>query len=267
MERLARDPSADCDLAELSLGLARDEYPTLETTSYLQKIDELADRLRPTLGGSLAGDVEKLSDLLFIQENFRGDKERFYDPENSYLNRVIDRKLGLPITLATLAVAVGSRAGMQVEGVGLPGHFIARAVEGPQVVLFDPFHLGRRLTVADCEELVEKATGQPFEASADSLASTPAGPVLRRMLSNLKSVYLRQNDFQRGARVIRRLLQLEPGNAPERRDLGVCLMHAGKPGEAIDLLQDYLDAIPRATDAAIVHRLLTIARSEVAKWN
>jgi regulator of sirC expression with transglutaminase-like and TPR domain len=156
---------------------------------------------------------------------------------------------------------------MHVEGVGLPGHFIARAVDGPRVVLFDPFHGGRRLTIADCEELVEQATGQPFEATSDTLASTPPGPVLRRVLTNLKGVYLRQNDFVRSARVTRRILQLEPGNAPELRDLGVCLMHAGHPGEAINLLVSYLEAKPAASDAGIVRRLLKNARAEVAKWN
>lgn len=267
LEMLAADSSADVDVADVALGLARDEFPALCISQYLGEFDHLADRLRTRLRGPLCVRVAALTDLLFHQEGFRGDAERYYDPDNSYLNRVIDRRLGLPITLSVIAVAVGARAGLQVEGVGLPGHFIARAVDGPQVVLFDPFNGGRALTVADCERMVEKSTGQPFEAVPEALGPTAAGPIVRRMLTNLKSVYLRQGDFNRAARVTRRIMQLEPDNVAERRDLGVCLMQSGQPGAAIDLLQAYLGHSPANADAEMVRKLVVKARAEVAKWN
>jgi regulator of sirC expression with transglutaminase-like and TPR domain len=267
LEVLAADPSADVDVADVALGLARDEYPAISPSQYLAEFDHLADRLRPRLRGPLCVRVAALTDLLFHQEGFRGDADRYYDPDNSYLNRVIDRRLGLPITLTVVAAAVAARAGLQVEGVGLPGHFIARAVDGPQVVLFDPFNGGRALTVADCERMVEKATGGPYQAAADAFGPTPPGPTVRRMLTNLKSVYLRQGDFQRAARVTRRIMQLEPDNVAERRDLGVCLMQSGQPGAAIDLLQAYLGHSPTNADAELVRKLVVKARAEVARWN
>ena len=126
---------------------------------------------------------------------------------------------------------------------------------------------GGTLTIADCENLVEGATGQPFEASAEVLEATSPGHTVRRLLTNLKGVYLRQGDFVRSARVTRRILQLEPSSALERRDLGVCLVQSGRPGEAIDLLESYLNSSPSLADADMVRKLLKNAQREVSKWN
>jgi regulator of sirC expression with transglutaminase-like and TPR domain len=264
---LAADPAAEVDLAAVALGLAQDEYPAFDPDCYLGEFDHFADRLRTRLRGPLCVRVAALTDLLFHQEGFRGDSERYYDPENSYLNRVVDRRLGLPITLSILAMTVARRAGLHVQGVGLPGHFIARAADGLQVVLFDPFHGGRALTPADCERLVEQSTGQPFHVGPDTLAPTPAGAIVRRMLTNLKAVYLRQGDFRRAGRVTRRIMQLEPDNPVEQRDLGVCLIQSGEPGPAIDLLEEYLRRTPGAAEADVVRKLIKKARTDVAKWN
>lgn len=264
---LGRDPAVDVDIAAVALELARDEYPELQPAGYLAELDRLATELLPRLNGDLANDASALCEMLFIEEGYRGDAERYYDPENSYLNRVMDRRLGLPITLSILAVAVGRRAGLHVEGVGLPGHYIARLVRGREVALFDPFHGGNLLTVSDCEELVERATGQEFTATLDDLSGAPTGATIRRLLTNLKGVYLRQGLFPRAARVIRRILQIEPGNSLERRDLGVCLIQCGRPGPAIDQLRCYLESSPASADATLVRKLLRQARAEVAKWN
>ncbi len=264
---LGRDPAIDVDIAAIALELARDEYPELVPSVCLAELDRLATTLLPRLNGDLSNDANALCELLFVEEGFRGDAERYYDPENSYLNRVIDRRLGLPITLSILAVAVGRRAGLNVEGVGLPGHFVARLISGREVVLFDPFHGGKLLTVGDCEELVERATGQEFTATLDDLSGSPTGLTIRRLLTNLKGVYLRQGLFPRAARIIRRILQLEPENSLERRDLGVCLIQCGRPGPAIDQLSSYLDTSPATADAALVRKLLRQARAEVARWN
>jgi regulator of sirC expression with transglutaminase-like and TPR domain len=267
LQLLAHNPGADVDLVEVALGLAQDEYPHLDIDRYLAEVDELGDRLSDRLDGSLEDRVTELSHLLFAEEGYQGDNERYYDTDNSYLNRVMDRKRGLPITLSILAMSVGSRAGLQIEGIGLPGHFVAGAVEDGHIVLFDPFNGGSILTIGDCERLAEQATGQPFEATTDDLGPTPAGAIIRRMLTNLKASYLRTSDFPRAARVIRRILQLEPDNAAERRDLGMCLMQSGRHGAAIDHLSVYLANAPVAPDAEAIRRLLRQARYENARWN
>lgn len=267
LQRLANNPAADVDIVEVALELARDEYPHLDVPGYIAEFDEWADRLRPRLHGQLDDRVEELANLLFNEEGFSGDSENYYDPENSYVNRVMDRRCGLPITLSLIAIAVGQRAGMSIEGVGLPGHFIAMAGDGVDAVMFDPFNGGNILTIADCERLAEQATGDSFETARESLGPASHAAIIRRMLTNLKGTYLRLNDFQRAGRVIRRILQLEPHNASERRDLGVCLVQAGRHGAAIDHLEVYLGAAPVASDVELVRQMLKKARHETARWN
>src|SRR4051812_19787801 len=156
---LARKPAAAVDLAALALELARDEYPDLDVVGYLSELDAMAHELRPKLRGPLATRVEVLSRYLFHDLGFRGNERDYYDPRNSYFNEVLDRRTGLPITLSLTAMEVGKRAGLAVLGVGLPGHFIAKAIDEREEVLFDPFHGGRRLTPRDCERLAEEASG------------------------------------------------------------------------------------------------------------
>jgi regulator of sirC expression with transglutaminase-like and TPR domain len=265
--RLAHDPSAPLDLAELALSLARDEYPDLDVEAYLGELAGMAHEARAYLRGGLDARVHGLCRYLFHDMGFRGNVGNYYDPRNSYLNEVLDRRTGLPITLAAVAIAVGTRAGLEVVGVGLPGHFVAKAVAGGQEVLFDPFHGGRRLSREQCEALVEKVTGTPFRATATHLEAVAAGPFVLRLLSNLKAAYLREADFPRAVRVIERLRQLAPADALQQRDLGVCLLRAGQPGPAIDHLTAFLQARPDAADAAAVRGLLRQAQGEVAKWN
>jgi len=265
---LAADPGSPVDLAEVALHLARDEYPDLDTPSYLARLDELAGRLRPRLTGSLTRDAVELTHLLFVEEGFAGNADSYYDARNSYVNDVLDRKLGLPITLSVLAAAVGGRAGLRVVGVGLPGHFIAKVLGGDGAeVLFDPFHGGQFLDAAGCEALVAAVTGRPFTFTAEAIAATPPGLIVARMLTNLKAVYLKDGDFARSARVIERLIQLDPADPVQRRDLGVSLIHAGKPGRAIDHLGFYLEKVPGADDAEAVREFLRDAKTAVARWN
>jgi regulator of sirC expression with transglutaminase-like and TPR domain len=267
LEHLSRQPAAPLDVAELALAVAADEYPALDADAYLSELAGMAHEARRYLGGDLEARVRGLCRYLFHDCGFRGNIQDYYDPRNSYLNEVLDRRTGLPILLCVVGVAVGTRAGLTVAGVGLPGHFVAKAVADGAEVLFDPFHGGRLLTVADCELLVEQVTGAPFSATPDALEAVPAGPFVQRMLNNLKGAYLRRGDFSKAVRVIERLRRLDPADVTQQRDLGVGLMRVGQPGRAIDPLAAYLDARPEASDAELVTQLLQQARGEVAKWN
>ena len=269
LARLAADPFAPVDLAELALHLAGDEYPHLDIPEYLSRIDALADAARPRVDAAdgLTSKVIALAGSLFGDARFEGNADDYYDPRNSYLNDVLDRKLGLPITLAILAQAVGERCDLTVHGVGLPGHFVAKATGPDGEVLFDPYHGGHVLDRPGCEALIEAVTGRPFAATDDALAPTPPGFVALRLLTNLKGSYLREPDFVRAARTISRLVQLSPDDPVQRRDYGVSLVHAGKPGPAIDQLEAYLAARPDADDAEAVRGFLSDARRDVAQWN
>ncbi len=264
---LARDPAAPLDLAELALMLARDEYPDLDVAAYLSELDGMAREAQAYLGGSLEARVHGLCRYLFHEMGFHGNSQHYYDPRNSYFNEVLDRRTGIPITLSAVALAVGQRVGLDVVGVGLPGHFIAKARAGGREVFFDPFHGGRVLEPEQCEQLVRQATGRDFKATAMTLRGCFLGPLVYRLLSNLKAIYLSDGDFGRAVRVIERLLQLSPDDPVQLRDLGAAFVEDGQPGRALGPLGAYLAARPDANDAAAVRQLLQQAQNAVARWN
>lgn len=264
---LACDPATKLDVAEIALCLAREEYTDVDVDGYLGELAAMAHDVRPRLRGGLPARVKALSRFLFHEMGFRGNTQAYYDPRNSYFNQVLDRRTGIPLTLSLVALSVGVRAGLTVEGVPLPGHFIARAVEGDEVVLFDPFHGGRLLTPPQCSKLVEQVTGEPFEATADALGPAPTVLMLVRLLTNLKAIYLRDADFTRSLRIIKRLMQLLPNDPYQVRDLGAAMLHAGQPGKAVLHLERFLKLVPDAEDNDAVQHLLRKARAEVARWN
>jgi len=263
---LAVSPAASVDLAEVALQLAQDEYPNLDIEAYLSQVAAMAHEAQRYMSSDFEARVTGLCRYLFHDMGFRGNVQSYYDPRNSYLNEVLERRTGIPITLSVVAMAVGSRAGMEMAGVGLPGHFIVKAIEKTQQLLFDPFHGGRRLTPQECEHVVEQATGQPFRIRSNSLCAAPSGLVVQRMLTNLKNIYFSAKDFPRAIRVIERLLQLKPKDSIERRDLGICLIQIGRFGPAIDHLSTYLASTP-ANGEDQIRRLLDQAKGEVARWN
>lgn len=267
LERLARDPGAPVDLAEVSLHLARDEFPAIDVEAHLTELDAMAHEVRPYLRGHLAHQVQGLCRYLFHEMGFRGNPRDYYDPRNSYLNLVLERRLGIPITLSAVVIAVGARAGLRLSGVGLPGHFIVKAMGGGQEVLIDPFHGGRVLSLTDCENVVQQATGLPFEASPTALEPTPVGLIVQRMLGNLRAIYFKAQDWSRSIRILERLRQLRPEDVVVRRDLGICYARTGQPGKAIDHLRRYVSRAEEADDIEKIRRILNGAVKAVAQWN
>jgi regulator of sirC expression with transglutaminase-like and TPR domain len=263
---LAGDPRAAVDVAEIALYLARDEYPELDVEAYLSELAGMAHEAARYLRGDLSARVSGLCRYLFHEMGFRGNVQRYYDARNSYLNQVLERRTGIPITLSAVALAVGTRAGLEIHGVGLPGHFVVKAVEKTREVIFDPFHGGRILSPQQCETLIEQVTGKPFKITPALLDPIPLRFMIQRMLANLKAVYLRENDYPRAIRVIERIRQLNPSDPVQRRDLGICFLQTGRPGLAIDHFAAYLAKAPEDGQAE-VRSLLERAKAEVAQWN
>jgi regulator of sirC expression with transglutaminase-like and TPR domain len=267
LELLSRTPEAPLDVAEIALHLAKDEFPDLDVDAHLGELTSMAHEARRYLGGDLAAKVAGLCRYLFHDMGYHGNVKDYYNPANSYFNQVLERRTGIPITLSALTMAVGRRAGIVVEGVGLPGHFIVKAVQSDQEILIDPFHGGRVLTDTDCENLVRQVTGVAFEVSPLTLQAIPVGLMVQRLLANLKGIYLGQEDFARAIRIMERVHQLNPQDVVLRRDLGASLVKIGQFGKAIDHLRCYLEQAPEAQDFKAIDKILKSAQRRVADWN
>ncbi len=169
-------PDYKVQLAEAALTIARSEYPNLGALTYVERLNELAARLKGRIEAIQAPEprIHEMNRLLFEEEGFRGNHDDYYDPRNSFLNEVLDRKLGIPITLAIVYIEVGRRAGLSTYGIGFPGHFLAGLLSGKERIVVDPFNGGKILSEGDCRKLLRGGAGgtQPFK----QIFLEPPGP-------------------------------------------------------------------------------------------
>ena len=216
------------DLTKIGLEIAMDAYPDLNPEAWLEQISNLADRVRDRCAPQAKPRqiLGQINWVLFVEEQFKGNSDDYYDPRNSYLNDVLERKLGIPLSLSMLYLAVAQRVGLEMAGVNLPGHFVVRTGWGNTALFVDPFHEGEFLDRTGCMRRVEEVTGEEIELDEEQLS--PCSPILMvaRMLRNLKAVYLNEGDFNASLPVMRRLVALTGGEPLERRDLGVACLHS-----------------------------------------
>mgnify|MGYP001033813011 CR=1 FL=1 len=222
-------PEAEIDLAEAALWIAAGEYPDLLVPDYLARLDDLARAAPPSISRGLppADALEALSEYLFEIVGFRGNVDDYYDPRNSYLNEVLDRRLGIPITLSVLYIEVARRLGIPVVGVGMPGHFIVRHRDEPDLFV-DPFSGGTLLDAQGCVARLSVLAGRPVTLAPEHLAPVGARAIIIRMLTNLKAIYVRQNDWDRALAAIDRLLILAPTRHSELVDRAAILFQLGR---------------------------------------
>jgi regulator of sirC expression with transglutaminase-like and TPR domain len=198
----------DAPLAEGALLIAAHAYPDLDVAGELKRLDELASACPP--------DLDSLRRYLFAELGFRGNEEDYGDPRNSFLNDVLDRRMGIPITLSVVTIEVGRRVGVPFSGIGLPGHFLVRHEAVPPLLL-DPFHGGAALTLEDCEGLIRRAYGDDVPFQPSLLAPVDNRMILARMLNNLRQVFQSRGDAASSAWVLRLRAGI-PGTQP--RELG-----------------------------------------------
>jgi len=267
-QRLLRRDSRS-DLVRIALEIGRDAYPGLDIDHYLGKIEALAGRVRDRCppGAKPRSLLGQINWVLFVEEGFQGNTEDYYDPRNGYLNQVIDRKTGIPITLSVLYASIAAGVGLEMAGVNLPAHFMLRVGSGESTIFVDPFHAGAVLDRQGCERRISQMVGQQVALSDLQLAPCGHDLVVARMLRNLKTIYLEQHDYPASLPILRRLAALNPGDPYEQRDLGMLCLQLDRPAEAITPLQAYLDARPQAPDADAVLPLLRAARRNVALRN
>lgn len=264
---IARSP---IHLPRAALCFAREiAYPGLDVEAYLGRLEALAVQARALLSPafSQAEQAEALSDLLFIRQRLRGNVQEYEDPRNSYLNEVLERGLGIPISLSVVYIAVAQACGLPAHGIGLPGHFIVGLQDERGPVYIDPFHGGTRLSGEDIVSLVKETTGYQGSLQEEWLQPTTAPAVLTRMLNNLRSVYLRREDWPHALRVVERLQMLQPQLPDLQRDLGVIYHRQGSLRLAAQYYEAYLNLAPQAPDAEAVTAYLRAAAAEMARRN
>jgi regulator of sirC expression with transglutaminase-like and TPR domain len=239
-------------LAQMALLIARIEYPRLDPAPYLSRLDALGEeaRLRIEHDVDRTGDtrtssrIASLNAYLFDQQGFVGNRDRYEDPRNSCLNEVLDRRTGIPITLSLVYMEVAKRAGLEIEGVNFPGHFLVRCLErgggAPGGLIIDPFHAGALLNERKCRILLEKHVGSEMAFNRALLEPAKPAQIVIRMLLNLKRIYVHMRSFAQARDITEVLLALDPSALNEVRDRGLLAYHLNDLSAALQDLQTYL---------------------------
>lgn len=223
------DDEIDLDVASLLIG--EWEYEELDVAHYLSVLDRFAGQVETELATAADepfADLGAINRVLFDALGFRGNRDEYYDPKNSFLNEVIDRRVGIPITLSVLYMEVGRRVGLDLMGISFPGHFLIRCDRDDDIVILDPFHLGMTLDEADLTERLQSVMGAKAELDPEMLQPAPKRLILRRMLANLASIYRKEGDVLRSIAVLERLQILDPDDAKVAKQLDQLRKRAGE---------------------------------------
>jgi regulator of sirC expression with transglutaminase-like and TPR domain len=258
------------DVARVALCIAQDiAYPHLDLETYQKKLDNLTESARQAIpqNGSAVDRAISLTEFLFNEEGFQGNRADYLDPRNSYLNDVLDRRLGIPISLSILFLHIGQQLNLPVFGVGMPGHFIVSVQAGRTITYLDPFNGGFPLTLEECAALVSEATGYDGPFDQAWLRRTAPGDILIRVLNNLRGIFIHREEWARAVSVVEHLLELRPESPDSLRDLGLLHYRAGSLRKSVDLLSKYLKQYPSAEDATTTRRCLRHICKELATLN
>ena len=251
-------PEEQIDLGRAALAIALAEYPTLDFSAYLGRISDLALEVAERAGADADAfrTIAALNFVLFARHGFRGNRDDYYDPKNSFLNEVIERKTGIPITLSVLYMEVAARVGLTVDGVGFPGHFMVQAHADGNEIVIDPFNSGDIKTEEDLAAMLQQIYGSKLGFRSEFLAPVTKKQILTRMLTNLKAIYAKANDMVNTLAALDRLLILDPASAADTRDRGVIYSRLECYGQAKDDFERYLQLAPDADDAAAIREQL-----------
>jgi len=240
-------------LVPAALAIAGVEYPALDPAPYVQRLERMGEaaegRMQRHAGAPLHVVIATLNAYLYEELGFSGNRERYDDPRNSFLNEVLDRRVGIPISLAIVYLEIGRRAGVRLEGVNFPGHFLVRAPESPsgadEELIIDPFHSGALLSEVDCRHLLRQHLGDEAAFDRSLLATATRQQIVVRMLVNLKRLYVRMNSFPQARAIADLLLAVDPSALAELRDRGLLAYHMEDFAAALKDLETYLRLMPR----------------------
>lgn len=238
-------------IAPAALAIARIEYPSLDPAPYLQRLRRMGEaaaaRLDRRADAALQPRIAALNAYLYEELGFSGNRAQYDDPRNSYLNEVLDRRTGIPISLAAIYLEVGRHTALHLDGVNFPGHFLVRASSEhePDEMIIDPFHSGALLSEVDCRQLLRQHLGEDAAFDPGLLATATRQQIVVRMLVNLKRVYVRMRSFPQARFVADLLLAVDPSALSELRDRGLLAYHMEDFAAALRDLEAYLRLMPR----------------------
>jgi regulator of sirC expression with transglutaminase-like and TPR domain len=258
----------EVDLARAALHVSMEEQPDLDVESSVSRLDALAAGVAPELA-AFPSPIDALARMreLFARERFRGNEMDYFDPANSFLDRVLERRLGIPLTLSIVYLEIGWRCGLPVVGVGFPGHFLVKYVEAGGDHFVDPFEGARSITVAELRGRMTAMFGTDAALRPEHLAAASKREMLVRLNANLKSVYTDRGDLTRALAAVERILLLTPHAADEIRDRGLLYLGLHAYRLAAADLGRYLALRPDADDASAVRGQLEAASRERVRLN
>ena len=250
------------NLIEKSLKLAQIlEYPDLNIPKYIEKINEIGNSLKLKIKYVKNSTylISMLNEHVFEKYGFQGDDEDYYDPRNNFLNAVIDKKTGIPITLSIIYSEVAKYIGLDLRIVGFPGHVVVKYEEE---MIIDPFYNGRLLTINDLEEILYRNFGDSVEFIPEYLSTATTDQILTRLLRNLKNAYTQSYAYDKATRCTDMILGIRPESPEEIRDKGILEERLLHYNEALPLLNKYLELDPEAEDADFILELIKSVREK-----
>lgn len=255
----ARRPDADLELDKAALYLAGEEYPSLDVEGYLRLLDDLAAQIRVVAEPQRDQQdlIDALGHHLFDELGFAGDTDNYYSLENNLLNRVLDRRKGIPVTLSLIYLELGKRLGIRCHGVGLPGHFLVGLDELD--LYLDPFNNGQLVSAADCRKLVREIKGPHWGWREEYLSPYNNKDILYRILNNLKSMLLRAGDYHRAVEFLKKMALVSPASPHLNRDLSWCFANMHQHQLALRHLENYLQSIwPSQETSEMEHQIKSL---------
>ncbi len=251
-------PDEQINLATAALYIAQEEYPDLDPSEYLNALDTMASDVQERLPAQPypLRIIQSINQYLYDDLGFTGNTVDYYNPRNSFLNDVIDQRTGIPITLSLVYLEVARRIDFPMVGVGMPGHFLLRPDVAQMEIFVDAFNRGEVLFSEDCQELLSQIYAQPVTLQPSFVESVSRRQFLARMLTNLKMIYLKGEEWEKALAAVERILLLFPGWSMELRDRGFLHYSLGRWAAASENLEAYLEQVPNAQDAPNIRRLL-----------
>ena len=271
-ERIAAAPDEKINLAEAALLIAAEEYRGLDVAAYLERLDDMGAALRRRLRQDISTteSILALNRYLFEELGFTGNAAEYYDPRNSFLNEVLDRKVGIPITLSVVYIEVGRRVGLPLHGVSFPGHFLVKCTVRDGAIVLDPYAKGVSLGLDDLVQRL-KAWRDGLDPDPDMvknvLAAASNKDILVRMLRNLKGIYLHQRALTKALAAVGRIIALAPRAAEEYRDRGAIYHDLECFRAALADFRRYLSLKPQAPDAEAIGEKVGELQQVAARLN